>query len=42
MHHGGPYPATGDAKYTSVGMADPALRPPYLLPNFPDDSPCWN
>jgi len=39
MHHGGPYPATGDAKYTSVGTAA-ILRfvRPICYQNFPDDS----
>jgi 2,5-dioxopentanoate dehydrogenase len=39
MHHGGPYPATGDAKFTSVGTAA-ILRflRPVCLQNFPDQS----
>jgi NADP-dependent aldehyde dehydrogenase len=39
MHHGGPYPATADAKYTSVGTAA-ILRfvRPVCYQNFPDDS----
>jgi alpha-ketoglutaric semialdehyde dehydrogenase len=39
MHHGGPYPATADAKYTSVGTAA-ILRfvRPICYQSFPDDS----
>ena len=35
MHHGGPYPATTDARETSVGHGrDPPLRAPRLLPGL--------
>ncbi len=39
MHHGGPYPATADAKFTSVGTAA-ILRflRPVCYQNFPDES----
>jgi 2,5-dioxopentanoate dehydrogenase len=39
MHHGGPYPATGDAKFTSVGTAAifRFLRP-ICYQNFPDEA----
>ncbi len=39
MHHGGPYPATTDAKFTSVGTAS-ILRflRPICYQNFPDDA----
>lgn len=39
MHHGGPYPATGDAKFTSVGTAA-ILRflRPICYQNFPADA----
>ena len=39
MHHGGPYPATGDAKFTSVGTAA-ILRflRPVCFQNFPEKS----
>ncbi len=39
MHHGGPYPATGDAKFTSVGTAAifRFLRP-VCFQSFPDES----
>jgi alpha-ketoglutaric semialdehyde dehydrogenase len=39
MHHGGPYPATADAKFTSVGTAA-ILRflRPICYQNFPDES----
>ena len=39
MHHGGPYPATGDAKFTSVGTAA-ILRflRPVCYQGFPDES----
>ena len=39
MHHGGPYPATGDAKFTSVGTAS-ILRflRPVCFQNFPEQS----
>ena len=38
MHHGGPYPATGDAKFTSVGTAAIVrfIRP-VCLQNFPQE-----
>ena len=39
MHHGGPYPATTDAKYTSVGTAAIArFARPVCFQNFPDGS----
>ena len=39
MHHGGPYPATGDAKFTSVGTAAifRFLRP-VCFQNFPEEA----
>jgi 2,5-dioxopentanoate dehydrogenase len=39
MHHGGPYPATGDPKFTSVGTAAifRFLRP-VCYQNFPDEA----
>jgi NADP-dependent aldehyde dehydrogenase len=39
MHHGGPYPATTDARATSVGTAA-ILRwaRPVCWQNFPDDA----
>ncbi len=39
MHHGGPYPATGDPKFTSVGTAA-ILRfvRPICYQNFPNDA----
>jgi NADP-dependent aldehyde dehydrogenase len=39
MHHGGPYPATGDAKFTSVGTAAifRFLRP-VCYQGFPDEA----
>jgi NADP-dependent aldehyde dehydrogenase len=39
MHHGGPYPATADAKFTSVGTAA-ILRflRPVCYQNFPERS----
>lgn len=39
MHHGGPYPATGDAKFTSVGTAAifRFLRP-ICYQSFPDEA----
>jgi NADP-dependent aldehyde dehydrogenase len=39
MHHGGPYPATADAKYTSVGTAAiyRFLRP-VCYQGFPDEA----
>lgn len=39
MHHGGPYPATGDAKFTSVGTAA-ILRflRPVCYQNFPQET----
>jgi alpha-ketoglutaric semialdehyde dehydrogenase len=39
MHHGGPYPATGDAKFTSVGTAA-ILRflRPVCFQNFPQEA----
>ena len=39
MHHGGPYPATADAKFTSVGTAAifRFLRP-ICFQNFPDEA----
>ena len=39
MHHGGPYPATADAKFTSVGTAA-ILRflRPVCYQNFPEDA----
>jgi 2,5-dioxopentanoate dehydrogenase len=38
MHHGGPYPATADAKFTSVGTAA-ILRflRPVCYQNFPQE-----
>ncbi len=38
MHHGGPYPATTDAKYTSVGTAAIyRFAKPVCYQNFPDN-----
>jgi NADP-dependent aldehyde dehydrogenase len=40
MHHGGPYPATADSKFTSVGSA--AVRRflrPICYQSFPNEAP---